>query len=224
MSSGWIKLHRSITEWEWYNDNNTFKVFIHCILKANRIPKQWQGITINVGNFVTSYNKLAVETHLSVQNVRTVLNKLIDTKELILKSTNRYSIITVCNYKRYQLSIKDEQQSINTPTNKQLTTTNNIKKKEIKTIVEYLNLKAEKEFRDTTDETIKHINARLTEGYSLEDFKAVINTKVKEWSNTDMAKFIRPNTLFTPSNFENYLQQSKDKPKYDSADSTRVQL
>ena len=214
MSSGWIKLHRSITEWEWYNDNNTFKVFIHCILKANRIPKQWQGITINVGNFVTSYNKLAVETHLSVQNVRTVLNKLIDTKELILKSTNRYSIITVCNYKRYQLSIKDEQQSINTPTNKPLTTTKNIKNKEIKPIVEYLNLKAGTSFKPTTELTVKHITARLTEGYSLEDFKAVIDAKVKDWANnTDMAKYIRPTTLFTPSNFEDYLQQSKSVAK-----------
>ena len=75
----------------------------------------------------------------------------------------------------------------------------------IKEIIDYLNSKANKNFRYSNKETIKHINARITEGYSVNDFKKVIDIKCREWLNTTMDQYLRPNTLFSPSNFENYL-------------------
>ena len=75
----------------------------------------------------------------------------------------------------------------------------------IKEILDYLNTKANKNFRYSNKETIKHINARLSEGYTVNDFKKVIDIKCSEWLNTNMDQYLRPNTLFSPTNFENYL-------------------
>lgn len=92
---------------------------------------------------------------------------------------------------------------------------NNIVEKEsrqntIKEIVDYLNLKTKKNFKAGTKATQRHISARLEEGYSLEDFKNVIDKKVREWQGTEMDQYLRPETLFG-TKFEGYLNQS-DKP------------
>jgi uncharacterized phage protein (TIGR02220 family) len=74
-------------------------------------------------------------------------------------------------------------------------------------IIEFLNSQAGTKFKPTISETIKHISARLKDGYSIDDFKIVISKKCKEWIGTEMERYIRPKTLFTPSNFESYLNQ-----------------
>ena len=79
-----------------------------------------------------------------------------------------------------------------------------------KDIVEYLNQKAGTKYKHTTKATQRHINGRLAEGYTLDDFKAVINKKVAEWKDTDMAKYLRPETLFG-TKFEGYLNQKEGK-------------
>lgn len=76
-------------------------------------------------------------------------------------------------------------------------------------IVNYLNDKAQKNFRATTAATKRLINARLAEGYTLDDFKRVIDVKVKQWlNNPEMNKYLQPNTLFNPSKFEGYLNEN----------------
>ena len=82
--------------------------------------------------------------------------------------------------------------------------------KEVSEIVDYLNLKAGTSYRATTDKTRRCINARINEGWTIDDFKAVIDFKVSQWANTDMAVYIRPETLFG-TKFENYLQSSKQR-------------
>lgn len=77
----------------------------------------------------------------------------------------------------------------------------------IKNVIDYLNSKAGTEYKYQTLATQKLISARIKEGYNFEDFKKVIDTKVYDWKGTDMEKFLRPATLFTPSKFENYLNQ-----------------
>jgi len=72
---GWIKLHRGLLEWEWYDEPNVFRLFLHCILKANHSDKSWRGSVIKRGEFVTSLQNLSSETKLSVQQVRTCLKK-----------------------------------------------------------------------------------------------------------------------------------------------------
>lgn len=78
----------------------------------------------------------------------------------------------------------------------------------IKEIIEYLNIKTNKHFRYNTENTKKHIQARLNEGYTLEDFKKVIDTKTLEWLNDEkMDQYLCPDTLFG-SKFEKYLNQT----------------
>lgn len=101
---GFIKLYRSFIDWEWYHNNNVKVLFIHILLSANYENKNWQGITINKGQFITSTNKLAQETNLSIQQVRTSLNKLKNSGEISIKSTNKFTIITVNNFVKFQNS------------------------------------------------------------------------------------------------------------------------
>lgn len=90
---------------------------------------------------------------------------------------------------------------------------NNIKRitsnlQSITEIINYLNVACTSEFKDTTKNTKAHINARIKEGYSVDDFKKVIDIKVKEWSgDSKMKAFLRPDTLFG-TKFESYLNQS----------------
>ena len=74
----------------------------------------------------------------------------------------------------------------------------------IKTIVDYLNSKADTKYRASTESTARHIKARLNEGFTVDDFFTVIDKKVAEWKGTDMEKYLRPETLFG-TKFESYL-------------------
>lgn len=77
----------------------------------------------------------------------------------------------------------------------------------IKDIIDYLNNKLNTKYRYDTESNNKLIRARLNEGYTVEDFKTVIDKKFDEWNGTDMAKHLKPSTLFAPSHFSNYLNQ-----------------
>ena len=71
-------------------------------------------------------------------------------------------------------------------------------------VIDYLNLKAGKNFK-LVESNKKHINARIKEGFTLDDFKKVIDNKVTEWKNDDkMNQYLRPETLFS-SKFQSYL-------------------
>lgn len=75
-----------------------------------------------------------------------------------------------------------------------------------KEAIDYLNQKAGTKYKSSSKNTTKHIKARLNDGYTLEDFKTVIDKKCSEWLNTDMEKYLCPDTLFG-SKFEKYLNQ-----------------
>ena len=76
----------------------------------------------------------------------------------------------------------------------------------IKDVIEYLNIKIGTKYKYNSDYINKHINARLSEGFALEDFKTVIDKKYLEWNGTEMAKFLRPETLFG-TKFQAYLNE-----------------
>lgn len=82
-------------------------------------------------------------------------------------------------------------------------------------VIDYLNAKAGTMFKDQSKDTRSHIKARFDEGFTLDDFKTVIDKKVLEWKNTDMAKYLRPATLFG-TKFESYLNQHDGHPQVKS--------
>ena len=134
MLDGWIKIHYKFLSWEWFQDDGMVRLFINLLLRANYQPKKWKGMAIERGQLVTGRKQLCLETGLSEQTVRTCLQRLEDTGEIIRKSTNKFSIVTICNYDTYQYedNATNQQSTNNQPTtNQQLTTTSEYKKERI---------------------------------------------------------------------------------------------
>jgi hypothetical protein len=180
---GWIKLHRQILEWEWYSDNNCFRLFLHLLLKANHKEKRFKGIELKVGSIVTSRDLLARETGLTSQQIRTALTKLISTNEITSKTSSQGTIIQIVSYEKYQVStneITNEQ-----PTSNQQSTTNNNVKKEKKFIIPTFNDVLEYCMQNNLDvDGVKFINFYESKGWmvgknKMKDWKAAIRTWVK---------------------------------------------
>ena len=114
MQEPYIKLYKKMLDWEWYDDPNTMRVFLHCLLRANWKPGSWHGINYSAGEFITSLQTLAVETNLSIKQVRVALNHLIETGEVASKRQSKCRIITVNNWSLYQGqgNQKDSQRAI----------------------------------------------------------------------------------------------------------------
>ena len=223
MDNTFVLLWRKITGTSFYKNPEVCHLAMHCIIKATYKPKDilWnnQFIHLELGQFITGRKSLASDTGLSEQKVRTGLKILEKCKFLTSRSTNKYSIITVSNYREYQNPSgeinqqSNQQPTSNQPATNQQLTTNNKENKDnkeiINRIVAYLNEKTGKNFKPSTDDTVKKINARLSEGYTEEEFKRVIDIKVKEWiKDPKMSKYLCPETLFRPSRFEKYLNEA----------------
>lgn len=139
MDEGFIKLFRSMTSWEWYQDANTTRVFLHLLLNANWDDSRFRGFDIPKGSLVTGYNALSEQLGISKQSIRTAIKHLKSTGEITVKSTNKFSIISIANWEKFQVLEKTANTQNNTQGNTQLTfnqhSTNTIKEyKEIKNI------------------------------------------------------------------------------------------
>lgn len=118
---GWIKIHRQITKWQWYQDANTMRLFFHCLISAAIVPVKWKNIIIERGQFVCTIKSLSEQLGISPMQVRVSVKKLQSSQNITIKITNKFSIITICNFDTYQL-LEDEQQQTNYQTNnKQIT-------------------------------------------------------------------------------------------------------
>ncbi len=148
MNIGWIKLHRQFKDWEWYNKSEMVHLFIHCLIKANFKDGSFQGIECKKGSFITSLKHLSDETNISIQTIRTCLKKLQLTKEIDVKSTNKLTQITICNYDSYQQENEDA--------NKQLTNNQQTTNKQLTTIEESKEEKEKNNTMPSLDEFVKY--------------------------------------------------------------------
>jgi len=182
MSTGWIKLHRQLLEWEWYDDTNTKCLFLHCLLRANHNDTEWRGHQIKRGQFLTSIDTLTRETGLSVSQVRTSLKKLKSTNELTSKSQARSTVITVVRYNSHQgsdkqddkmMTLKSQDDDIEIATDKNLRT-KELKNDKNKDIV----AKAPKRFTPPTDiETVIYFESKGSTNLEAEKFWHFYNSK-----------------------------------------------
>jgi len=189
--SGWIKIHRKVLEWEWYDDANTFRLFVHLLLKANHKTKNYRGVRLTCGSIMTGRDLLASETGLSVQQVRTCLERLKSTNEITINSTKQGTIIQVVNYEKYQVSTNDS--TAEQPTSNQQVTINK-KEKNIKEVMldEWVDYRKKinkplkqvtidnllKEFGSRSEDCIRFVmNASITNGWQGLFWDKYIETK-----------------------------------------------
>lgn len=153
---GFIKLPRTIMEWQWYDDVNTSKLMVHLLLKANFQTKQWRGNNILPNQLITSNEKLAIETGLTISKVRTALTKLKESRDIKMKGYNKFTKIEICA-PFFIYNQNDNQMSINRQTNSNpVTTTNNAKEIE----------KIKKEFKEEVFSHTQYSNLILNSFFS----------------------------------------------------------
>ena len=111
---GYIKLDRKLKDWEWSKDPLMMALWIRLLLETNYQDRGWQGMVVPKGTLITSVKSLAEKTGLSIQQTRNKLNHLQTTNEITIKSTNRYSLITINKWAEYQ---GGDEKPTNKPTN-----------------------------------------------------------------------------------------------------------
>lgn len=145
--STFIKLDRSILGWRWYQDANTFRLFLHLLLTANIKPSGIGEITIGRGEVAVSYMSVANTLKLSIQEVRTAFRHLKVTGEITITRYSKFSVISIVNYESYQARQHTLQQSDQQTPNSQPTSEQhhlkNIRIKELKEIYMGLGVKGD---------------------------------------------------------------------------------
>ncbi|MDE7205151.1 MAG: conserved phage C-terminal domain-containing protein [Lachnospiraceae bacterium] len=151
-----------------------------------------------------------------LENPRQLNTNILNTKELNTKESSTKGINNI-------LSGKPDDASDSVPENVPVKPGKPKKPKtkthpeEVKQIVEYFNHVCGTNYKYQSEATASMINARLNDGFTVQDFYRVIDTKYAEWANDgDMCKYLRPQTLFRPSHFESYLNQ-RSAPAAESA-------
>lgn len=137
MQNGWISLHRKIKDSAVYSDSDLLKLWIHCLLKATHTHyEQLVGNTVvklEPGQFVTGRDALAEEFNKGVPTTKKCSAislwrrlKILEKLEMLnIKTTNKYSVVTVIKWNEYQ----DSEQQVNnkrTTDEQQVNTNNNI--------------------------------------------------------------------------------------------------
>lgn len=163
--------------------------------------------------FTGSLQYLCDFTGTSRTTVIKALKSLVE-KEFIIKTENNINGVIFNRYKANLQVVKKlyggsketlQGGSKETLHNNKYINNKDIDNKDIYSeVLGYLNEKAKTNYRISSKEAQKHINARLSEGFTVEDFKTVIDKKCAEWIGTDYEQYLRPQTLFG-TKFESYL-------------------
>lgn len=214
--SGFVKIFRSLKEWEWYDDHNATRLLVHLLLSVNYEDKKWKGIDIPKGSMVLSWDTLAKDVGLTPMQCRTSMSKLESSGEVTRKVTNKYQFVSLVKWDKFQISngcltdnLTDEQQT----NNRQITTTKEYK--EIK------NKRSSASIIPTYDEfesyaltkrpevDVNHLKAKF-ESWVEADWKDGFGNKIVNWKSKLLNTL--PHLKVVKQSFaENYLNQLKTK-------------
>lgn len=107
-------LPREIRRWGWYRNSKMVHMLIHLLLEAQYQDSSYMGMKIKRGQLVTGRKQLAIETGMSEREVRTCLERLTDDQQIVIQTTNKFSVITICNYDSWQgVQSQNDQQTTN---------------------------------------------------------------------------------------------------------------
>lgn len=110
---GWIKIHRKFDKWEWRDKPEMVSLFLHMLTQANYEKTKWHGIDIERGQAIFGRLKWAETLGISERSIRTCIERLKSTNEVTIKTTSKYSVITIVNYEEYQ-EVEEKPTSIST--------------------------------------------------------------------------------------------------------------
>ena len=194
-ASGYIYLNENIP----YTDEMLATIFnrpLSTVRLALQTLKQMNMIYIDEDNHIQIVNW---EKHQNIEGLERIREQ---TRKRVAKHRNNQKALE--NKGNVTVTLRNA-----TDIDKELDIDIDKDKKEIpyKSIIDYLNEKADKRFRHTTAKNKEFIRSRWNEGNTLDDFKRVIDIKVSQWKNDkDMNQYLRPQTLFG-TKFESYLNE-----------------
>lgn len=99
---GWIKVYRSLESWEWWGDAEMVKAFLAILFRCEPNSYKWRGIEMDAGSFVTTQERLCEILKKTRQQVRTIISRLVQSGEIVVKSDNHHTVISVVNWAQYQ--------------------------------------------------------------------------------------------------------------------------
>ena len=206
-TGGHIKLYRQMIDWEWFTDPKTAHFWVYLLLRANWRDGRFKGMEIKRGQLLMSLQDMAKETGLSVQNVRTAINRLKSTRQLTCQPTRYGMLISIVKYDNFQILEDDTNKPINTPSNKELTRNQQGTNTGLTTNEEYKEVNKErreelKDYRKETPKatrftppTLEEVQAYITENNFIVDAQKFIDyyqsngwivgkAKMKDWKAT----------------------------------------
>ena len=168
---GFIVLHRKLLEWEWADDPLTGWLWVHLLLRASTRDKKWRQMIIKRGQLVTSIESLSLQTGLSEWQVRTRLSDLEECGCIHKQTTNKFTLVTICNYNTYQDVPNDnDSKATSKPQTNHKQTTNK---------PQHLN--------NINKETSKEINVVVDDNTRTREVSEVfIDSKINSWKNADI--------------------------------------
>lgn len=213
MDNDWIKDYRKSVDWWWYKDVPTCHLFFHLLRRVNWKPWILGTLKILPWEIITSSLKLAEETGLSRQQVRTALEKLVSTNDITMSATKSYTHIKVQNWCKYQ------QEATNTLTNEQPTSNQPI------TTIEEGNKGKKKERNNTYTESFeifwKEYPNRVGKPDALKKYKEQEHSDIMDWltrwkeywdySNTEQRYIPHPATWLNQERYKDEPPETKPK-------------
>ena len=150
--------------------------------------------------YITDIQNFIGKGSTEADRIREYRKKIADENKLI----DNTKVIDCTNVQQKYTRDRDRDRDINTLSGKP----DGGQKKAANEIISCLNEKTKKHYKANTPKTVRLIRARLKEGFTVEDFKAVIEKKCDDWlGNEKMERYLRPETLFG-TKFDGYLNET----------------
>lgn len=189
MNEGFVKIYRSLLEWEWFSDGSTSRVFIYLLLRANWKPNRWRGIEIGRGETLETSEGIAKALNISRQSVRTALFHLKSTGEITTKLTRYGMVIKVIKYAEFQDGDNAINHEINHEVNHESTTNQPGTNHEVTTLKEDKNNKNDKKVRNREglrSPSLSEVERYFKEhGYKAEPFPFWEYYNRREWKDSN---------------------------------------
>ena len=102
MKSGWLKMYRSIVDWEWFKEHDMTCFFIWCLCNANVQDRMWRGYMVKAGQLIVSRSTVCRELGISERRYRTIIARLSKSGEIVCEPRGLFTVISIVNWDTYQ--------------------------------------------------------------------------------------------------------------------------